>query len=650
LPFLYYLCTMKKYLRAQLLYWRPFFLLAAVQMITFIFFRIILFSLNTSRLTDEFFAYQTSVYLFSFRFDLLITSYLFILVWLLFSLRLNVSKISVRPVYRFLIVYFVIVDLFVLLLVCSDIPYYTFFNERINPAIILWINNPEMMINFLKDSPQYLPFFLLYILAFTAMIYCQLRILKHWKNQPVPEGKGHLAGTLILAAMVFVGMRGGIQTRALEVRDSFRAANNYVNQFPLNPVLTYLNNFIYQNTSYLSDDDFSIFLKEQNIDLSDRFPLARKTSAPDSAKKWNVVLIIMESMTGNVMKEFGNQENLTPFLDSLTGVSMNVKGLYSTGTHTCNGVYSTLFSLPSFMGVHPMSNPGSVSQDFYGMPAVLKEKGYQNIFFTSHSRYWDNMQIFLTKNGMDTIYDDLSHRQEARINAFGMPDEAVFETALKKIDERTPKGPVFASILTISTHIPYTIPEFSKYSKLPQLKDPMKNVYRYADWSIKQFFEEARQKPWFENTLFVLVADHGINLEPESDMPLSFHRAPLIFFKKDLPPQQLNMLASQTDIFPTVMGLLNQPYTNNTMGIDLRKEKRPYTYFVGTNTIGCVDSTHFYIYRKFGSTSIIKIGDKTQKDLSEELADKKTAMEKYALGNLQLCAEILETRKAGKPD
>jgi membrane-anchored protein YejM (alkaline phosphatase superfamily) len=133
-------------------------------------------------------------------------------------------------------------------------------------------------------------------------------------------------------------------------------------------------------------------------------------------------------------------------------------------------------------------------------------------------------------------------------------------------------------------------------------------------------------------------------------MPLSFHRAPLIFFKKDLPPQQLNMLASQTDIFPTVMGLLNQPYTNNTMGIDLRKEKRPYTYFVGTNTIGCVDSTHFYIYRKFGSTSIIKIGDKTQKDLSEELADKKTAMEKYALGNLQLCAEILEKRKAGKPD
>jgi phosphoglycerol transferase MdoB-like AlkP superfamily enzyme len=639
---------MNNYFKPSIDYWKLLFGLSIIQLLTFLSFRVIFFILNTFRLTEEFFNHQSDIYFLSFRYDLMITCYLLIPVWLLLTIRLFALGIASKLLMWCLVFYFIMVDFFTLLMTCTDLPFYTFFNERINPSVILWVNNPDMMFNFVKDSVQYIPFFILYIVAFAIVIYFQIKLIKKYFHKEVPQGKAPWMMNIAVMALVFIGMRGGTQLRPLEVQDAFITINNYVNQFSLNPVLTYVNSYVNQNTSYLSEDDFNRFMLEQKIDIQQKFPLSKQIIETDSAHQWNVVLVLMESMTGNVMQQFGCKENLTPFLDSLAQVSVNVTRHYSTGTHTCNGIYSTLFGYPSFMGVHPMSNPNSVNQSFYGMPSVLKEKGYQNIFFTSHDCYWDNMQGFLPKNGMDTIYDFRSHRQGTQVNALGVPDEIVFETALKKIDEHSLNGPVFATVLTVSTHTPYTIPEWSTFKKLPQHSDAMKNSYKYADWSLKNFFTQAEKKPWFKNTIFVFVADHGINLEPESDMPLSFHRTPLLFYQKDMLPQQLNVLASQTDIFPTLMGLLNQSYTNNTMGIDLLKEKRSYVYFVGTNTIGCVDSSYFYIYRKFGSSSLTRMNEKVQEDLSDKMQDKKAEMEHYALGSLQLCAHILEQRKVGK--
>jgi phosphoglycerol transferase MdoB-like AlkP superfamily enzyme len=648
IPFNFIDIERMKSLRSNYYYWRPVIGLFLIFPFVFIFFRSIFYLLNTERISTEFLSMRWEIFWLSFRFDLMISAYCSILTWLLVSLKAYIPSLSSNVLFKVLMIWFVVLDLFVLLLICSDIPYYTFFNERINPAVILWINNPQMMLSFLADASEYYPFFVLFFLSVAVLIYLQRRMLKNWREQTVSAGLLSKGIPIALGALLFLAMRGGIQIRPLEVRDAFISGNNYINQFSLNPVLSYLNNFVNQNTSYLSDEEFDQFLTENKIDLNRPFPLSKSVEG-DSMKKWNVVLVLMESMTGNMLNEYGNTENITPFLDSMTRVSLNVKGMYSTGTHTCNGIYSSLYGFPSFMSVHPMSNPTSVAQDFYGLPQVLKEFHYQTMFFTSHSRHWDNMEVFLTKNGFDTIYDITAHPHKKQVNAFGVPDEIVFETSLKKLDAHSQKGPMFATILTVSTHVPYVIAPYSKFPKSLIGSDPQKNIYRYADWCLKEFFREAAKKPWFNNTLFVFVADHGINLEPEMDMPLSFHRAPLIFYKQDLAPQQLEVMASQTDIFPTVMGLLGASYQNNTMGLDLRKEQRRYSFFVGSSTIGCVDTSHLYVYRKFGSSTLTRIGDKSQQDLSNLFSDKKNSLEKYALGNLQLCDYILENRKAGKP-
>ncbi|MCU0431589.1 MAG: LTA synthase family protein [Cytophagaceae bacterium] len=631
-------------------YWRYLLYLAGLQLLLLQAFRLLLVALNTDRITHEFPEYIKDIIPLSLRFDGMIVAYTCLPVLLFFLIgQFSPGFRQSRGMRWTLLGYWMVMNAVELLLLCTDLPYYAFFNERLNPSVMLWVNNPGMMLGLVAGSPEYYPYLLAFALLIWMLSWRQHRWIVAWQSVPVPPAGPSMLSGIGLATLLVVAMRGGWYIRPLEMKDAFISSNNFVNQVSLNPVISYFHSIVNERNSFLSDEIYQQYLEKNGINVTSAYPLAKEIKG-DSAKHWNVVLIIMESMTGNMLRQFGNKENITPFLDSLHEVSLSIHGLYTTGTHTCNGVYSTLYGLPSFMGIHPMSNLDAIKQPFYGMPPVLKENGYQTFFVTSHRGNWDNMQFFLRRNGMDTLYDLPSHPLDKQVNAFGVPDEILFESAIQKLDAHASKGPVFATLLSISTHVPHIIANFSKFPQPRRLKDPVKNIYRYADWSLEHFFSLAKTKPWYNNTLFVLVADHGINLEPHMDMPLSFHRSPLIFFKPGMTPEKRNQLASQTDIFPTTMGLLGLPYTRNVMGIDLRKETRASVFFVGNTTIGCVDTAHFFTYRKFGGNTLTRLDDSLQADWSDRLPDKLESLSVNAFGGLQLCSEVLKKQKVGKPN
>ena len=117
--------------------------------------------------------------------------------------------------------------------------------------------------------------------------------------------------------------------------------------------------------------------------------------------------------------------------------------------------------------------------------------------------------------------------------------------------------PFFATLLSISNHPPYIIPPYFK----PHSKETEEQIVEYADWSLRKFMDEASRQPWYENTIFVFLADHGKLVgSPKSDMPLTYHHIPLIIYEPGQSPRKLEVLGGQIDVGPTILGMLGISY------------------------------------------------------------------------------------------
>ena len=162
------------------------------------------------------------------------------------------------------------------------------------------------------------------------------------------------------------------------------------------------------------------------------------------------------------------------------------------------------------------------------------------------------------------------------------------------IDELYSKDkPFFINILTVSNHAPFIIPDIYT-PRHPDYIDEVKEV-EYADFSIGYFLKKAATKPWFDNTVFVFLGDHGRHCSTPYPISLDFVHIPLIIYAPSLiEPETNTQIASQTDVFPTVMGLLGIDYNNSTFGIDLLKQQRKYAYFMNGNKYGVVDNEWYY--------------------------------------------------------
>lgn len=321
-------------------------------------------------------------------------------------------------------------------------------------------------------------------------------------------------------------------------------------------------------------------------------PIARKVEREGTPNRRNVVLVFMESMSANLMGTFGSDKKLTPYLDSLYQQSLSFSHFYSSGIHTNHGIYSTLYSFPAIMKRNAMK--GSVIPVYSGLPTVLQENGYCNLFFMTHESQYDNMNAFLRTNGFDEIYAQENYPSEKVVNSFGVQDDFMYQYALPILNERAGTGnPFFSVLLSISNHPPYVIPPyFHPHSDVLE-----EQIVEYADWSIRQFMQAAEKQPWFDNTIFVFLGDHGKMVgTPECEMPQSYNHIPLMIYGKDIKPGVYDGFGGQVDVSPTLLGLLNISYLQNNFGVNLLEEERPCMFFTADNLIGARDSVNMFIY------------------------------------------------------
>lgn len=313
-------------------------------------------------------------------------------------------------------------------------------------------------------------------------------------------------------------------------------------------------------------------LAEANAQFTGTDPLdiRRQIDNPGPPNYRNIVLVTLESLSAKYLGSFGNTHKLTPNLDKLREQSWFFNNFYATGTRTDRGLEAITLSIPPTPGRSIVKRIGRES-GFASLGQQLSSQGYDSVFLYGGRGYFDNMNAFFSGNGYRVIDQNTVPSEEIHFeNAWGMADEDLYSQALKVADADHLKGqPFLLQLMTTSNHRPYSYPE-------GRIDIPSgagrEGAVKYTDWAIGQFLEQARQKPWFKDTLFVFVADHCAGSAGSEDLPIDNYHIPLFIYAPELlKPREDKQLASQIDLAPTLLGLLNVDYSSRFFGRDLSK-------------------------------------------------------------------------------
>ena len=319
-------------------------------------------------------------------------------------------------------------------------------------------------------------------------------------------------------------------------------------------------------------------------------PIERHITGAGPEKRLNVVLVSVESLSADYLGSFGNPRGLTPNLDRLADAGLLFTRLYATGTRTVRGLEALALSLPPTPGHSVVKRPNN--ENLHTIGEVFAEKGYEPIYLYGGYGYFDNMEQFFGSNGYTVVDRKAIPKADIHYeNIWGVADEDLFTLALRELDRRHAAGrPFFAHVMTTSNHRPYTYP--AGRIDIPP-KTGADGAVKYTDWAIGDFIERARSRPWFDDTLFVIVADHCAAARGKTDLPLDrFHIPLLVYAPKHVAPARIDTVASQIDVAPTVLALLNFSYVSRFFGQDILSEGRTHQRAVMANyqTVGYLEN------------------------------------------------------------
>ncbi len=388
---------------------------------------------------------------------------------------------------------------------------------------------------------------------------------------------------LILSVLLYFGV---------DHKWKYHSSNQYVNELSGNGIydfgFAFWHNQLDYNTFYQTISLNQAFSLVRNLYRSPAPAksqngqyLSRLIDNPGKERRMNVVMISVESLSANFLGSFGNTQNITPELDALAKEGLLFTNLYASGTRTVRGLEALALCIPPTPGQSIVKRPNN--KNLFTLGNVFRAKGYNSRFIYGGYGYFDNMTEFFSNNGYQVT--DRSALKDSEIhysNIWGVADEDLFTLAFRELDkDYNSRKPFFAQIMTVSNHRPYTYPEGR--IDIPS-HTSREGAVKYTDYAIGKFIREAKTKPWFANTLFVIVADHCASSAGKVKLPVDKYHIPMIIYSPaNIKPGKFEKLTAQIDIGPTILGYLNFDYKSKFFGQDVFKmEDKDQRAFIST--------------------------------------------------------------------
>jgi phosphoglycerol transferase MdoB-like AlkP superfamily enzyme len=309
--------------------------------------------------------------------------------------------------------------------------------------------------------------------------------------------------------------------------------------------------------------------------------LIKSPLTPAKLLKKNVIVVAVESLGANFLGVHGNTLGITPKLDKLADESLFFKNIYATGTRTVRGLEALTLSLPPTPGSSIVRRHRN--ENLMSLGYVFKKNGYDNKFIYGGHGMFDGMNYFFENNGYHIVDRPTFEAEEVTFsNNWGVCDQDLFSKTLKEADISYKKKKLFHSfVLTTSNHRPFTYPD--GFIDIPSFTG-REGAVKYTDYAIGEFLEKAKSHPWFKDTIFVIIADHSAEGRGRTEIPVNTYHIPLFIYSPGfLKPAKIETVASQIDLVPTILSLLNIPDEIQFFGKNiLAMTKEQERFFSGT--------------------------------------------------------------------
>ena len=345
-------------------------------------------------------------------------------------------------------------------------------------------------------------------------------------------------------------------------------------------------------TFYSTEDDHTagtVLAREYGINprAAEHYDLRRHVAGSEPEQHLNVMLIVVESLSAKFLGAYGNTQGLTPHLDALARQSLVFDQLYATGTRTVRGLEAISLSIPPTPGHSIVKRKHN--EHLYNIGTEFTNRDYDVNFFYGGYGYFDNMNYFFGNNGFNVVdRTDFADSEIHFANAWGVADEDVYHKAIQYADAaHAHRKPFFNFIMTTSNHRPFTYPDHRV--AIPS-GDGREGAVQYTDYAIGKLIDEARKQPWFDNTVFVIVADHCAGVAGKTALPVDDYHIPLLIYAPaHVRPQRVDTLASQIDVAPTLLSLLHLDYDSAFFGHDALSEQarqHPRAFIANYQSLG----------------------------------------------------------------
>jgi len=626
-----------------------FLALTIIFLLLFAVFRLILLLTNFSQFEGVPFIILIESFLVGIRFDLSVTLYalvpLFLLNYLLYLFGQE------KRIHTFNLIYLSLISGLYIFLCVSEIHFFNYFHIRLNAYFVNWGDNPGFIIKMIWQTYPVIPFLLLISLTTFFIIWT----LKRIQNKIYFQDKQHhlyykTLAFLFIAPFIFFGIRGTLGYKSpLRWGHAYFSEYNSANQLALNGIFSLADDILYQKKNLVNLKEILQIQDEAQCEemvqklISDstgkfvHFPL-RDYQFKQPPNKRNIVIILLESFSDYGIRKC-ESDGIPLYFNKIKNQGIYFPHFYSNGFHTSMGIFTSLFGMPSVLGKTILvRNEGQ--QEFSGIINILGENGYQTYFGVSHDPYFENMAGFLRANGAEHIISQFDFSPSEALSKLGVADHKLFE---KMNDEfKKAKEPFLGIMLSTNNHGPWIIP--------PVTGKKFISTFDYTDWALEHFLELASQEDYFKNTIFVITGDHGKAMTPGYDFNLQATHIPCLIYNPNfIKPRVIQNICGHIDLTQTLLGMLHLNYQTTNFGRDvlhLADEDRGFVLMQENNTLGFIYDAWYLIDRIEGNSSLYKYKSETPfKDCGAEYPEiekdlKEKARAVYIMGN-----ELILNRK-----
>jgi len=475
----------------------------------------------------------------------------------------------------------------------AEITFWEEFKRRFNFVAVDYLIYTNEVVKNINESYPIPLLFSIILIAFLVLFFITK---KKGAFKETFKSKSRFGDKLM--PTLIIGLIVGIFSAFIQNKDSEQFNNRYNNELSKTGIYSFFaafrNNELPYSKFYKTIDQNKAFAivksnynseneKFINPDNNEIYRTEINSDSLNTPHKPNIIFICIESLSGKYLNSLGSNLNITPNLDSLANNSLFFSNLFATGTRTVRGMEAITLSIPPTPGRSIVKRKNN--HDLFTIGEVFKQNGYERNFFYGGDGYFDNMNNyfggngfniidrgrgFLLDSGINTKRTNIEDDEVTLENAWGVCDEDIYNKVIKEADKTYEEGtPFFDFIMTTSNHRPYTYPE----GRIDIPSGTGRNgAVKYTDYAIGEFIKKAKSKPWFENTIFVIMSDHCASSAGRWELDVqNYHIPAIIYNAKNIKPQKIDKLCSQIDLFPTIFSLLNWDYTTNLFGRDILK-------------------------------------------------------------------------------